>query len=189
MIRRFEAGGADLAVLGLAVWVSPFWGSAGLISPFLGLAVLLSRFGEWRGWLRRSGISGAGAGGEAGLVFGPRAPWFLACALVYKLASKRGRTPVSAGARAHSVAIRTDFGGASAVDGLAPVRASVRFFQIKVHARARACPPSFAAPEMGRGRGARPSHACRGIRADPRIPFRVPLFVPTCCHPARGRSY
>ena len=186
MIRRFEAGGADLAVLGLAVLDLAVWGVGGANLAVLGLAVLLSRFGEWRGSLRRSGISGAG--GEAGLVFGPRAPWFLACALVYKLASKRGRTPVSAGARAHSVAIRTDFGGASAVDGLAPVRASVRFFQIKVHARARACPPSFAAPEMGRGRGARPSHACRGIRADPRIPFRVPLFVPTCCRPARGRS-
>ena len=56
------------------------------------------------------------------MIFGPRSSRLLACALLYKLPSKCGHNPVSAGTRAHSVAIWTDFDGVSAVDGLvAPV--------------------------------------------------------------------
>jgi len=59
LIRRFEAGGADLAVLGLAVLDLAVWGVGGANLAVLGLAVLLSRFGEWRGSLRRLGDGGA----------------------------------------------------------------------------------------------------------------------------------
>jgi hypothetical protein len=169
LIRRF----------GLAVLGPPFWVWRGRSRGF---GCGLSYFAVWGVAGLASLLRDLGGGWSRGriVVWAARAV-VLACALVYKLPSKRGQNPVSVGACAHSVVIWTGFAG------LAPVLRLVR--KPNVHARARACSQSFAAPKKGRGRGARPLPACRRTRADPRIFSRVPLLLPTCCRPARGRSY